>query len=118
MIEALARYRRLLDERGWDGGGEQLPDFFRWARGASHPNILDESVLAHTSPVYVDVAGRRVARATDARLCLELLDTLEQFVDEHGNFASVTRDAHCGDLVAVLDEARFFYRGVVASANW
>ena len=32
VIEALAHYRRLLDERGWDWGDEQLPDFFRWAR--------------------------------------------------------------------------------------
>ena len=32
VIEALARYRRLLDERGWDWGDEQPPDFFRWAR--------------------------------------------------------------------------------------
>jgi hypothetical protein len=32
VIEALARYRRLLDERGWDWGDELLPDFFRWAR--------------------------------------------------------------------------------------
>ena len=32
MIEALARYHRLLGERGWDWGEEQLPDFFRWAR--------------------------------------------------------------------------------------
>jgi hypothetical protein len=32
VIEALARYRRLLGKRGWDWGEEQLPDFFRWAR--------------------------------------------------------------------------------------
>jgi hypothetical protein len=32
VIEALAHYRRLLEERGWDWGDEQLPDFFRWAR--------------------------------------------------------------------------------------
>jgi hypothetical protein len=32
VIEALAHYRRLSDERGWDWGGEDLPDFFRWAR--------------------------------------------------------------------------------------
>src|SRR5918998_5759400 len=32
VIEALFRYRRLLGERGWDWGEEQLPDFFRWAR--------------------------------------------------------------------------------------
>lgn len=32
VIEALARYRRLLGERAWNWGDEQLPDFFRWAR--------------------------------------------------------------------------------------
>ena len=32
VIEALAHYRRLLEERGWDWGDEQLPEFFRWAR--------------------------------------------------------------------------------------
>ena len=32
MIEALAHYRQLLDERRCDQGDEQLPDFFRWAR--------------------------------------------------------------------------------------
>src|SRR6266496_2198794 len=37
------------------------------ARGAGHPNTLDQSVLAHTSPVYVDVAGQRVARAEIGR---------------------------------------------------
>jgi hypothetical protein len=32
VIGALAHYRRLLDERGWEWGDERLPDFFRWAR--------------------------------------------------------------------------------------
>ena len=31
VIETLAHYRRLLDERGWDWGDEQI-DLFRWAR--------------------------------------------------------------------------------------
>ena len=87
------------------------------ARGDSHPNTLDESVLAHTSPVYVDVAGRRVGRAADARWCLEFLDTLERFVGEHGHFHPETREARFGDLIAVLDEARSFYRRVVGTAN-
>jgi len=87
------------------------------ARGASHPNTLDRSVLAHTSPVYVDVAGERVARAADARWCLALLDTLQQFVGEHGHFDPATRSAHLGDLVAVLDQARAFYRRVAESAD-
>ena len=87
------------------------------AQGASHPNTLDESVLAHTSPVYVDVAGQRVARAADARWCLEFLDTLERFVDENGHFDPVTRAARFGDLVAVLDEARSYYRRVAETAD-
>ena len=87
------------------------------ARGTSHPNTLDESVLAHTSPVYIDVAGRRVARAADARWCLEFLDSLERLVDEHGHFDPTTRDDHFGELVAVLDQARSFYRQVAKTAN-
>ncbi|MGH3146692.1 MAG: hypothetical protein ACRDTR_12930, partial [Rubrobacter sp.] len=87
------------------------------ARGSGHPNTLDESVLAHTSPVYLDVAGQRVARKADARWCLEFLDTLEQFVAQHGRFDLHTRDAHLGDLVAVLEEARVFYRRVAETAD-
>jgi hypothetical protein len=87
------------------------------ARGTGHPDTLDRSVLAHTSPVYVDVSGRRVAREADARWCLGLLDRLEQFVGEHGHFAAATRTAHLADLVAVLDAARVFYRRVAASAD-
>jgi len=87
------------------------------ARGAAHPNTLDESVLAHTSPVYVDVAGRCVARAADARWCLEFLDTLERFVGQHGRFDPATRTSRFGDLVAVLQEARSFYRRVAETAD-
>jgi len=87
------------------------------ARGAGHPSTLDASVLAHTSPVYIDVAGRRVARVADARWCLAFLDTLEAFAAQHGHFEPATRSAHLGDLVNVLDGARSFYRGVVESAE-
>ncbi len=87
------------------------------ARGAGHPNTLDQAVLAHASPVYVDVAGRRVARVADARWCLEFLDALEQFVGQHGHYDPATRTAHFGDLVAVLEQARSFYRRVAESAD-
>jgi hypothetical protein len=87
------------------------------ARGGSHPHTLDQAVLAHTTPVYVDVDGRRVARADDARWCLAFLDTLERFVDQHGQFDPATRVAHLGDLVGVLDQARSFYRRVAESAD-
>ena len=87
------------------------------AREAGHPNTLDESVLAHTSAVYVDVAGQRDARTGVARWCLELLGTLERFVDEHGHFDPATHDEHLGGLVAVLVEARSFYRRVEEIAS-
>lgn len=87
------------------------------ARGSGHPNTLDESVLAHTSPVYVDVDGGCVARMADAEWCLKFLDTLEQFVGRQGHFDPTTSDAHFGDLVAVLDEARSFYRRVAEAAK-
>jgi hypothetical protein len=87
------------------------------ARGAGHPNTLDASVLAHTSPVYVDVGGERVGRAADAQWCLDFLDTLEGFVSEHGHFDPATRHEHLGDLVVVLDDARAFYRRVIDSAG-
>jgi hypothetical protein len=87
------------------------------ARGGGHPNTLDHTVFAHTSPVYVDVAGKRVARIADALWCVEFLDALERFVDQHGTFDPATRDGHFGDMARVLEEARSFYRRVAASAD-
>jgi hypothetical protein len=102
------RFRATVDGATWIAAA---------ARGPGHPNTLDRSVLAHTSPVYVDVGGRRVARAADARWCLDLLDELERFVAEHGHFDAPTRGAHLGDLVAVIEQARRFYRRVAGSAQ-
>jgi hypothetical protein len=87
------------------------------ARGSFHPNTLDAKVLAHTSPVYADVNGERVARAGAARWCLDFLDTLEHFVNQHGNFDPARRKEQFGDFVSVLEEARRFYRGVAQAAQ-
>jgi hypothetical protein len=87
------------------------------ARGAAHPRTLDASVFAHTSPVYVDVDDQRVMRRADARWCLSFLDRLEAFVEEHGRFDEAARADQRGDIVALLDEARDFYRDVVAHAR-
>ena len=87
------------------------------ARGGGCPSTLDQSTLAHSTPVYVDLAGQRVARALDARWCLDFLDTLETFVGEHGHFDPGTRQDHFGDFVAVLEQARPFYRRVLESAQ-
>jgi hypothetical protein len=82
------------------------------ARGPGDDRVLDRSAFAHTTAVYVDVAGRRVARAADARWCLDYLDTLRAFVGEHGHFSGPAQRA---GLDAVLDDARVFYEGVLGS---
>ena len=84
------------------------------ARGGPHPNTLDESVVAHTSPVYLDIAGRRVARPADAHRCLDLLDRLQNLVSELGHFHPTTRTAHLEDIADVLNQARSFYQAVAA----
>jgi hypothetical protein len=83
------------------------------ARGGSHPAFAgpQPQVYAHTSPVWVDVAGRSVARPADAEWCLDWLDRLEDLARTQGNF---TAAGQFEDLVGVLDEARAFYRNITA----
>jgi hypothetical protein len=100
-----------------DGLPAELPTWIAAvARGPGHPNTLDRSVLAHTSPIYVDVGGRRVARRAAAQWCLDFLDMLQDFVGHNGRFDATMRASQLADFVATLDEARVFYRGVLQSA--
>jgi hypothetical protein len=87
------------------------------AYGGDDPHTPGAPVFAHTSPVYVDVGGRRVARADAARWCLDLLDHLETLVVEQGRFDPARRTEQLGDLMTVIDRAREVYRSVVASAG-
>ncbi|MEV0597219.1 CehA/McbA family metallohydrolase [Nonomuraea cavernae] len=57
-------------------------------------------VLAHTSPVYLDVQHRRVAREEDVTFCLRWLELLEELV----------KDRAGAGYLAVMDEARRVYR--------
>jgi hypothetical protein len=84
------------------------------AHGGDDPYTLGAPVFAHTSPVYVDVGGRRVARAGSARWCLGLLDRLQTLVTEHGRFDPARRAEQLGDLTAVVDRARAFYEEVAS----
>src|SRR5829696_1451801 len=107
----------LAESTGGELRHELVVDGPSWlaavARGPGNPTTLDRAALAHTSPVYVDVAGRRVARAADARWCLDLLGRLAGVAAEHGHFDDAEQHR---DLVAVLGDARAFYRGVVAAS--
>jgi len=82
------------------------------AYGDTDPHTVGAPVFAHTTPVYVDVDGRRVGRASSARWCLRLLDGVEELAGEQGRFGPGQRERQLGDLLAVLDRARAFYRSV------
>jgi hypothetical protein len=86
------------------------------AYGGDDPYTLGAPVFAHTSPVYVDVDGRRVARAHAARWCLDLLDRLEALVTGHGRFDPARREAQLADLLAVITRARQVYANVATAA--
>ena len=53
------------------------------AVGGPHERAFHRGgAYAHTSPVYLDVGGRHVAREQDVRWCLEWLDRLEALLRE------------------------------------
>ncbi|WP_235854914.1 CehA/McbA family metallohydrolase [Nonomuraea aridisoli] len=77
------------------------------ASGPPHPRSQHRrGAYAHTSPVYVDVAGARVARAEDVRWCLAWLDRLEQLLREFGRFDT---PAQLDDHLALYERARKIY---------
>ncbi|MEV0590305.1 CehA/McbA family metallohydrolase [Nonomuraea cavernae] len=78
------------------------------ATGGPHPRTFHRSgAYAHTSPVYLNVAGKHVARPEDVWWCLDWLDRLEEVLRESRVFA--TKDQY-GDHVALYDRARQVYR--------
>ncbi|MGP3934965.1 CehA/McbA family metallohydrolase [Nonomuraea sp. KM88] len=82
------------------------------ATGPPHPRTLHRSgVHAHTSPVYVNVAGSPVAREADVRWCLAWLDRLEELVRESGTFET---EEQLGEHLEVYERARKVYRGRLA----
>jgi hypothetical protein len=83
------------------------------AIGQKHPSIMRGPATAHTSPVYVDVDGQRVARPVDGAWCLDWLDRLEGLIREHGRY----RDPdHRREILDLVERARAFYRPIAAAA--
>ncbi|WP_205315222.1 CehA/McbA family metallohydrolase [Nonomuraea lactucae] len=78
------------------------------AAGGPHPRAHHHAgAYAHTSPVYLDVAGGHVARPADVRWCLDWLDRLEAVLRESGRFDC--EEQHAGHL-ALYARARQVYR--------
>ncbi|MEV0622760.1 CehA/McbA family metallohydrolase [Nonomuraea sp. NPDC050404] len=72
-----------------------------------HPRTLTSTGYALTSPVYVDLDGRKVARREDVLWCLEWLDLLEDLIKQHGRLASPYQ---VGDHMSLLQQARAVYQ--------
>lgn len=77
------------------------------ATGGPHERSFTGEVYAHTSPVYLDVDGRHVARAEDVGWCLEWLDTLEALLREEGVFETA---GQLTDHLDLIGRAREVYR--------
>ncbi|TMR11277.1 hypothetical protein ETD86_36220 [Nonomuraea turkmeniaca] len=71
-----------------------------------HPRTMTTTGYALTSPVYVDVDGRQVARREDVLWCLEWLHLLEDLIKQHGRLAGPYQ---FGDHVSLLEQARAVY---------
>jgi hypothetical protein len=82
------------------------------AYGDRDEHTLGAPVFAHTTPVYLDIAGRPVAKPDSIRWCLRALDLLERLVRDHGRFDSERRNDHLDDLIAVVERARDYYRTI------
>ncbi|GAA3805270.1 hypothetical protein GCM10022226_26540 [Sphaerisporangium flaviroseum] len=76
------------------------------AEGGPHPRSLFSGVFAHTSPVYLNVRGRAVARAEDLHWCLEWLDLLEELI--RGRARLDTKE-QLDDYLRLVDESRRVY---------
>lgn len=77
------------------------------ADGGAHPRSLFTHVYAHTSPVYLDVEHRRVAREDDVMFCLRWIELLEELVR---TTAKLDHPDQVNDYLKVIDEARRVYR--------
>jgi hypothetical protein len=56
-------------------------------RGPGHPLVFDGPAWAHTSPVFVRVAGRGIASRKDAAYFVGWIDRMLQAVDARNRFA-------------------------------
>lgn len=82
------------------------------AAGPPHERSLHRAgAYAHTSPVYVDVAGEHVARQEDVAWCLAWLQRLEDELRSRGQFEHKEQlEAH----LELYERARQIYRSRIA----
>ena len=80
------------------------------ALGPANPDVQGELLYAHTSPVYVVVAGKPAGSSEDARYFLSWIDRLWDTVEERDRFP----DKQSQDQVrAEIEEAKKVYQKMV-----
>ncbi len=57
-------------------------------RGPDHPHLFDGPAWAHTSPVYVQVAGRRITSREDAAYFVDWIERLLRVVAARNRYDS------------------------------
>jgi hypothetical protein len=78
------------------------PAWFAARIDSTARNELDGRLFAHTSPVYVDLAGRRVFDVEAARLMLRRLEEAKEEIRARGKFPD---DSARSNILAIYDEA-------------
>ena len=58
-------------------------------RGPDHPIVFDGPAWAHTSPVYVKVAGQKIASREDAEYFVDWIEQMLRVVAARNRFASL-----------------------------
>jgi hypothetical protein len=58
-------------------------------RGPESPLVFDGPVWAHTSPVYIKIAGQPVASRQDAEYFVDWIEQMLRVVDARNRFASI-----------------------------
>lgn len=78
--------------------------------GPSVPDVKGEAVYAHTSPIYVSVAGKPAGSAEDARYLLQWIDKLWTTVQERDRIPGEQRKA---EIAAEVEQARKYYQDII-----
>jgi hypothetical protein len=84
------------------------------AHGPSHPDHTGGLVEAHTSPVYVEVAGRPAASREDAEYFLKWIERLSLFLRQRERVPSAPWKQH---VESQLEAARAVYLKIAQSAE-
>ena len=81
-------------------------------RGDFHRLLVNDTDLyAHTSPVYLKVDGKGVARTEDGQFFVEWIDQLIARAQKRGRYAS---DAQRQEVIALFKQGRAYYEKVAA----